>query len=169
MGHSVGTTLGFEEVEINTLGDKIAISPDDSAMLDNFVKCFDSVIKMFDENADKIAEIEKKYAGKEGVENDIAMAVEISAVNVDFSNKAVAAIDSVFGEGTVRLYFRDHYERIQNFLPGLACFMDFFTQMSPVMEDIFGKMSKNIAQLSKAKMARYQPQDHKPPQRKGRK
>lgn len=169
MGHSVGTSLGFEEVEINTRGDKIAISPDDSAMLDNFMKCFDNISKMSDENVDKIAEIKKKYEGKEGIENEIAMAVEISAVNVDFSEKSVKAIDSIFGEGTIRLYFRDHYEKIQNFLPGLACFMDFFTQMSPVMEDIFGKMSKNITQLSKAKMAKYQPQDHKPPQRKGSK
>lgn len=169
MGHSVGTTLGLEEVEINTHGDKIAISPDDSAMLDNFVKCFDSIVKMSDECAEKIADIEKKYANKDGAENDIAMAVEVSGVNVDFSEKSVAAIDKIFGDGTVRLYFRDHYEKIQNFLPGMACFMDFFTQMSPVMEDVFGKMSKNITQLSKAKMAKYQPQDHKPPQRKGRK
>lgn len=167
MGHSVGTSLSFEEVEINTHGDKITISPDDSAMLDNFVKCFDSIVKMSDENSDKIAEIEKKYAGKDGIENEIAMAVEISSVNVDFSEKSVAAIDSIFGDGTIRLYFRNHYEQIQNFLPGLACFMDFFAQMSPVMEDIFGKTVKNINELSKAKMAKYQPQDHKPPQRKG--
>lgn len=161
MGHSIETTLRLEEVEINTHGDKISISPDDSAMLDNFVKCFDNIVKMSDENANKIAEIENKYAGKEGVENDIAMAVEISSVNVDFSNKSIAEIDNIFGDGTVRLYFRDHYEQVQNFLPGLACFMDFFTQMSPVMEDIFGKMSKNIDQLSKARMDKYMPKDHK--------
>lgn len=169
MGHSVGTSLGLEEVEINTHGDKIAISPDDSAMLDNFVKCFDNIVKMSDECADKISEIEKKYVGKEGAENDIAMAVEISAVNVDFSEKSIKAIDSIFGDGTIRLYFRDHYEQIQNFLPGMACFMDFFTQISPVMEDVFGKMSKNITQLSKAKMGKYKPLDHKPPQRRGTK
>lgn len=161
MAYSIGTTLGLEEIEINAHGDKIKISPDDSAMLDNFVKCFDSIAKMSDENADKIAEIEKKYEGKEGVENDIAMAVETSTVNVDFSNKSISAIDGIFGEGTIRLYFRDHYENISDFLPGMACFMDFFTQMSPVMEEIFGKMSENITKLSKAKMAKYQPQDHK--------
>lgn len=169
MGHSVGTTLGLEEVEINTHGDKITISPDNSVMLDNFVKCFDSITKMSDQCADKVTEIEKKYAGKEGVENDIAMAVEISAVNVDFSKKSITAIDSIFGEGTIRMYFRDHYEKVQGFLPGLACFMDFFIQMAPVMEDIFGKMSQNITQLSKARMAKYQPQDHKKPQRRGSK
>lgn len=163
--HSIGTTLGLEVIEINSHGDNITISPDDSAMLDNFVKCFDSIIKMSDENAGKIAEIEKKYAGKDGIENDIAMSVEISAVNVDFSNNSVEAIDSIFGKGTIRMYFRDHYEQIPDFLPGLACFMDFFTQISPVMEDIFGKMSSNITELSKARMAKYQQQDHKRPQK----
>lgn len=165
MGHSIGTTLELEEVEINVHGDKIVISPDDSAMLDNFVKCFESIVKMSDECGDECVEIKKRYAGKEGIDNEIAMVVEISSVNVDFSNRSIAAIDSIFGDGTIRLYFRDHYEKIQNFLPGLACFMDFFIHMSPVMEDIFGKMSKNITELSKAKMAKYQPQDHKRPQK----
>lgn len=169
MGHSIGTTLGYEEVEINTHGDKIHISPDDSAMMDNFVKCFDNIVKMSDECAAKCAEIEKRYAGKEGVDNDIANAVELSSVNVSFSNESVKAIDSIFGNGTVRTYFRDHYEKIPNFLPGMACFMDFFAQMSPVMEDIFGKTVKNINELSKARIDKYMPQDHKKPQRKGTK
>lgn len=165
MAHSISTTLGYEEVEVNTHGDKIRISPDDSAMMDNFVKYFDNIIKMSDECTAKREEIEKKYAGKDGVEDDIAKAVELSSVNVDFSNESVKAIDSIFGDGTVRMYFRDHYENIQNFLPGMACFMDFFTQISPVMEDIFGKTAKNIEYLSKAKMAKYKPQDHKRPQK----
>lgn len=165
MEYSISTTLGYEEVEINTHGDKIHISPDDAAMMDNFVKCFDNIVKMSDENAKKCDEIEKKYAGKEGIENDIAMDVELSGVNVDFSNKSIEAIDSIFGDGTIRLYFRDHYENVAHFLPGTACFMDFFTQISPVMEDIFGKAARNIEELSKAKMAKYQPRDHKRPQK----
>lgn len=165
MAHSIGTTLGYEEVEINTHGDKIHISPDDSAMMDNFVKCFDNIVKMSDECSAKCEEIEKKYAGKDGIENDIAKAVELSSVNVDFSNESIKAIDSIFGDGTVRTYFRDHYENIPNFLPGMACFMDFFTQISPVMEDIFGKTARNIEELSKTKMAKYQPQDHKRPKK----
>lgn len=169
MAHSISTTLGYEEVEINTHGDKIHISPDDSAMMDNFVKCFDNIVKMSDECAAKCEEIEKRYAGKERIEDDIAKAVELSSVNVDFSNKSVKAIDRIFGDGTVRMYFRDHYENIQNFLPGMACFMDFFTQMSPVIENIFGKTVKNINELSKARIDKYMPQDHKKPQRKGTK
>lgn len=165
MAHSISTTLGYEEVEINTHGDKIHISPDDSAMMDNFVKCFDNVLKMSEECEKKCAEIEKSYAGKEGIENDIAMMVELSGVNVEFSEKSSKEIDNIFGEGTVHFYFRDHYEKIQNFLPGLACFLDFFAQISPVMEDIFGKTARNIEDLSKAKMAKYQPQDHKRPQK----
>lgn len=169
MSHSIGTTLEYEEVEINTHGDKICISPDDSAVMDNFVKCIDNVIKMSDECGKKTEEIEKKYEGKEGTENDIAMAVELSSANVDFSNKSIEAIDSIFGDGTIRMYFRDHYDKIPNFLPGMACFMDFFIQISPVMEHIFGKAVGNIEKLSKAKMAKYVPQDHKKPQRKGTK
>lgn len=158
---TISTGLQFEEIEINTHGDKICISPDDSAMMDNFVKCFQSIIKDSDESAEKIKEIEEKYAGKEGIENDIARTVEESEVNVDFSNNSIKAIDSIFGEGTIRMYFRDHYEKIQNFLPGLACFMDFFTKIKPVMEDTFGQTVKNIDGFNKEAMKKYQTQDHK--------
>lgn len=161
MEHSISTTLGFEEVEINKHGDKIFISPDDSAMMNNFVKCFDCIVKMSDECADKEKEIKKKYEGKEGAENDIAMMVELSTVSVNFSNDSIKAIDGIFGDGTIKMYFRDHYESIPDFLPGIACFMDFFLQINPVMEYIFGKTESNIEKLSKAKMAKYQPQGHK--------
>lgn len=167
MAHSIATTLGYEEVEINTHGDKIHISPDDAAMMDNFIKCFDSIVKMSDECDKKNSEIEKKYAGKDSVDDNIAMKLEKSAVNVEFSKRSIEAIDGIFGEGTIRLYFRDHYEDIPNFLPGMACFMDFFLQMNPVMEYIFGRTVENINELSKARIDKYMPQDHKKPQRKG--
>ena len=165
MAHSIGTTLNFEEVTINTHGDKIFISPDDSSMMRNFVDCFQNIIKMSDECDKKADEIKKRYEGKEEMEDDIAMMSEICTLHVDFSNDSIKQIDGIFGDGTIRTYFRDHYEKIPNFLPGMACFMDFFSQMNPVMEYIFGKTASNIEQLSKARMEKYQPQDHKRPQK----
>lgn len=166
MAFNLGTQLNIEEITVNKHGDKIFVSPEDSNLFDNYVKCFDFIIKQSNENSAKVEEIEKKYEGKDDTESQIAMAVGISKVNVDFSESAIKAIDDIFGEGTVKKYFREHYEKIQNFLPGVDCFMDFFEQMSPAMEEIFGKLIKGREKASKERMAKYQPQDHKKPQRK---
>lgn len=166
MGYSLGTSLKIEEVEVNQHGDKIYISGEDSTVFDRFVNCFDFIIKQAKEKEAELVGIEKKYDGKDSVEDEIEMVVEMSRVNVDFSNKAVEQIDGIFGEGTVKKYFRDHYEKIPSFLPGVDCFMDFLEQISPVMEKIFGQTVKNRELASKARMSKYQPQDHK---RKGAK
>ncbi len=166
MEYSIGTNLETEEIKINQHGDKIYISAGDSALFDRFVNCFDFIIKESKENESKIFEIENKHEGKDGVEDEIEMIVEMSRVNVGFSNKAVEQIDGIFGEGTVRKYFRDHYEKIPSFLPGVDCFMEFLEQISPVMEKIFERTVKNRELASKARMAKYQPQDHEKPQSK---
>ena len=149
MGFSLATDLGIEEIAINRHGDKIFISAEDSTLFDRFVNCFDFIIKQSKSRAAELDEIEKKYEGKKDTESEIE------------------TIDGVFGEGTVRKYFCDHYEKIPSFLPGVDCFMEFLDKISPIMEEIFGKVIKGREEASRARMAKYQPQDHKKPQRKG--
>lgn len=167
MGFNLATDLSIEEITINKHGDKIFISAEDSTLFDRFVNCFDFIIEQSKSKVTELTEIEKKYDGKEDTESKIKMSVEMSRVNVGFSNEAVKMIDGIFGEGTVRKYFCDHYEKIPSFLPGIDCFMEFFDKVSPAMEKIFGKMIKGRKEASRARMAKYQPQDHKKPQRKG--
>ena len=161
MAFNLSTELSIEEITLNKHGDKIFVSSEDSALFDNYVKCFDFIVKQSKSKQAEIEEIEKKYDGKEDIESEIEMVVELSRVNVDFANAGIKEIDGIFGDGTVRKYFRDHYEKIESFLPGVDCFMDFFDQMSPVMEHLFGKVVKDREKASKARMAKYQPQDHK--------
>lgn len=167
MGFNLATDLSIEEITINKHGDKIFISAEDSTLFDRFVNCFDFIIKQSKSRAAELAEIEKKYVGKEDAESEIEMAVEMSRVNVEFSTEAVKMIDGVFGEGTVQKYFCDHYEKIPSFLPGIDCFMEFLDKISPIMEDVFGKMIKGREEASRARMAKYQTLDHKKSQRKG--
>lgn len=164
MGFSLVTDVGIEEIAINRHGDKIFISSGDSLLFDRFVKCFDFIIEQSKLRVAELTEIENRFSGKDDTEDEIKMAVEMSHVNVDFSTKAIQMIDGIFGEGTVRKYFRDHYEKIPSFLPGVDCFMEFIEKMSPIMEDIFGKLIMERDEASKERMAKYTPQDHKKPQ-----
>lgn len=90
---------------------------------------------------------------------------EMSGVNVGFSEAAATVIDGIFGEGTLRKYFRDIYEEIPDFLPDADCIMDFLEQVIPVMEGLFGHKIERQREAGRARMARYQPQDHKKPGR----
>lgn len=153
-----------DEITLNKHDDKIEISADDASLFDRFANGYDSIMKMVDEVPSKIDSAEKEYAEKE--DSDIQKAVSVSRVRVEFCQEAIKIIDEIFGEGTAKKSFRDGYETIPDFLPDEDMFIAFFEKMTPIMEDIFDRKMKRQEKASKARMAKYQPQDHKKPQRK---
>ncbi len=154
----------IDEIALNKHGDKIQVSADDAGLFDGFAKGYDSIVKMADEMPDKLKAAEKEFEGKE--DSDIEKAVALSRVRVGFCEKAICVIDDIFGEGTAKKSFRDGYEAMPDFLPDEYMFIMFFEKMTPIMEDIFNRKLERQEKDSKARMAKYQPQDHK---RKGAK
>lgn len=146
-----------DEITLNKHGDKIEISADDAGLFDKFANGYDKIVKMADEMPGKLEAVEKESADKD----DIAKAVAMSGVRVEFCEKAIGVIDEIFGEGTAKKSFRDSYESIPDFLPDEDLFIAFFETMTPIMEDIFDRKMKRQEKASKARMAKYQPQDHK--------
>lgn len=156
-----------DEITLNKHGDKIQISADNASLFDKFANGHDKIIKMAGEMPGKLEAVEKEFDGKE--DSDITKAVSMSRVRVDFCEKAIGIIDEIFGEGTAKKSFCDGYEAMPDFLPDEDLFIAFFEKMTPIMEDIFNRKIKRQQKASKARMAKYQPQDHKKPQRKGAK
>lgn len=118
-----------------------------------------------DEIAKKVGQIQEQYSGKEDFESVMKKASAMSEENVRFSTEAVKTIDSIFGEGTIKKYFRNIYREIPDFLPDADCITDFFKQITPVTERIFSRRIEQL-NLSRKRMARYQPQDHKKAQQR---
>lgn len=156
-----------DEITLNKHGDKIQISADNASLFDKFANGYDKVVKMADEMTGKLEAVEKEFEGKE--DSDIPKAIAISRVRVDFCEKAIGIIDEIFGDGTAKKSFRDGYEAMPDFLPDEDMFIAFFEKMTPIMEDIFNRKMERQQKASKARMAKYQPQDHKKSQRKGTK
>lgn len=156
-----------DEIILNKHGDKIQISADNANLFDKFANGYDKIVKMADEMPGKLEAVEKEFEGKE--DSDIPKAVTISRVRVDFCEKAIGIIDEIFGEGTAKKSFRDGYESMSDFLPDEDMFIAFFEKMTPIMEDIFNRKIERQEKTSRARMAKYQPQDRKKPQRKGTK
>lgn len=151
----------IDEITLNKHGDKVQVSADDASLFDRFANGYNEITKLVDEISEKLEEVEKGFEGKE--DSDIVKAVSLSRVRVDFCEKAISIIDGIFGEGTAKKSFRDGYEAMAGFLPDEDMFIMFFEKMTPIMEDIFHRKMERQEKASKARMAKYQPQDHKRP------
>ncbi len=166
VGKMKDNDLELHQIEVNSAGDYIVISGDNPELYDRFVAGYKQIMDAADHIKDQIEQIEKKYEGKEYMDSVMNKVCEISKVNVGFSKMAVQVIDDIFGEGTVRKRYREVYEDIPDFLPDTRCITDFFENIIPFMEEIFNrKIEKDEAQR-KQRMAKYQPQDHKKPERR---
>lgn len=162
-------SVNITKIELNDSGDYITVSADSPAFFDGFAAGYKQIADLSDSIPAKLEEIEKKYEGKDDFSSTMDKALEMSGINVDFSKVAAGIIDGIFGPDTVKKYFRDIYEEIPDFLPDADCIIDFFEQITPVIEKLFDRKIERQMAASKARMAKYRPQDYKKPQRKGEK
>ena len=134
--------------------DFIVVSGNDISIIDRFLAAGEELETL-------AAELDKKE--HDVGENDYKKEMEIRK---EFSEKATAIMDGVFGDGTTRKFFSDVYAVIPNFQPDAECFIDFWDKLIPVIERLSEHKIKLEKLASKQRMAKYQPQDHK---RKGSK
>lgn len=159
-------SVNLTKIELNDSGDYITVSADSPTFFDGFASGYKQIADLADSIPAKLEEIEKKYERKEDFSSTMDKTLEMSEVNVEFSKRATSIIDGIFGADTVKKYFRDIYEEMPDFLPDADCIVDFFEQITPVIEKLFDRKIERQQAASKARMAKYQPQDHK---RKGAK
>lgn len=157
----------IEDITLNKHEDSLKISAEDANIFDRFANGYDKIMKMADEMPGKLDAVEKEFEGKD--DSDSSKVVAGSRVRVEFCEKAIGVIDEIFGEGTTKKVFRDEYETIPDFLPDEDMFIRFFDKMIPIMEDIFKRKMERQKKDSRERMKKYQPQDHKKPQRRGTK
>lgn len=157
--------VNISKIEVNDDGEYIAISADDTSMFDRFAAGILHIAEMSDETAKKIDEIEKQYEGQDGFKEDMGKVIALARANVNFSEDAVKTINGIFGEDTVRKVFSSAYKEIPDFMPSVSLITDFLEQITPYMEKLFNRKLSVQKMISKERMDRYKPQDHKKPQR----
>lgn len=154
-------SVSLTKIELNDSGDYITVSADSPVFFDSFVSGYKRIAELADKVPFQLEEIEKKYNGQEDFASTMDKTLEMSGVNVDFSKEAARIIDGIFGPDTIKKYFRNIYEEIPDFLPDADCIIDFFAQITPVMEKLFDRKIERQQTASRERMAKYQPQDHK--------
>lgn len=126
---------GLYKIELNDMGDYIEISTADTVIFDRFVETYRQIVNAAKDLPRRYREIEKVRVIP-GHENKT---VEKIRANVRFYEESAEKIDLVFGQGTLKKYFREHYEKIPDFMPRTEYFIDFFEQMAPALEKLFGR------------------------------
>lgn len=157
MEYSIRTKSNAMKVELNDRKDYIAIHPDNANLPRDFANGREKMLALVEDFPKRIEAINKEYEGRDDEKSTDEKEKKIYEERASLAEHFVESIDGIFGEGTIRKYFADNYEQVHNFLPGENCVIDFFNEITPVIEQIFGKYIKRV----NAAMAKYQPQDHK--------
>ena len=131
-----GSTTGLFKIELNEQGDYVTVPLGNDAFFDRFAKGCKQIYGMAEGTCNKLKKIHKKYKKLEGFEAALKEIEETARVKVRFSQNASGIIDNIFGEGTVRKYFRKFYEEDPGFMPDVECFTDFLDQITPVMQKL---------------------------------
>lgn len=142
---------GLYKIELNDMGDYIEISTADTGLFDGFVETYRQIAGAAKDLPRRYKEIEKVHVIP-GHENKT---VEKIRANVRFYEESAEKIDLVFGQGTLKKYFSEHYEKIPDFMPGTEYFIDFFEQMAPVLEKLFGRKVDKRDKADILSMSRY--------------
>lgn len=143
--------VGLFKIELNNQGDYIEISTADTGIFDRFVETYRQIVNVAKDLPKRYKEIEKVRVIP-GHENKT---VEKIRANVRFYEESAEKIDLVFGQGTLKKYFREHYEKIPDFMPGTECFIDFFEGMAPVLENLFRRKVKERDKKAVKSMSQY--------------
>jgi hypothetical protein len=149
------------KLELNDRGEYIALNADDSTLFERFVAGYKRIYELSEEVPQKLEEIEKKYEGQEDIKATMEKTVETVQINSEYSRIATDVVDDIFGEDTVKKYFRELFDEIPSFRPDIECIVELLENITPVMEEIFGAKMEERKKQSRAKIAKYQPQDHK--------
>lgn len=156
-----GMNSDLVEITLNSDGDTTYISASDDSFLEKFAVSYDKVCNLADQFEKDAAEYAKfkKTDDSDGRKREIEM---IRKKRV-FSDEISKITDDLFGEGTVRKLFKESFNLIPDFAPSVEKTIVFYENIKPDLEKIFGKKIKTRQDESKARMDRFQPQDHKRP------
>lgn len=72
-------------------------------------------------------------------DNDIKIALDINNIRVKYLKEIIAALDDLFGEGTIRNIYGD-------IVPDETALFEFVEQVIPVMNNLFGRRFEQMKQ-----------------------
>lgn len=143
----------LQKVYVNEYDDFILINPGDHSFFSKFA---DFLAWINEEGAelDRIAEeTGRKYEGREMIsededgntEVDTEQLLELTKIRLDVCRMCNDKVDALFGQDTLKKYFRVSYEVNPDFVPDVDCIFDFVNQITPALEQIYHQRADRIS------------------------
>lgn len=141
------------KVYLNSKDDFIYIDEKDTSIFDRFAAFLNWLDEKGNEITSKEKELEQLYGKDIITRND---AGEVTDVNVEafiaFSKfrtetyqEAADQLDKIFGQDTIRKYFRTSYEINPGFTPDDECIYDFLDEITPILNELYSDRAKRIS------------------------
>ena len=152
------------KIYLNKHDDFILLNQNDAKTVEKYtllIEWFDKKQTAYNQD---IKEFTEKYKGRNIIEEkedgdiniDTEQLLAFSALRVNACVECCKRIDELIGEGTIKKYFRDHYEVSEDFIPDEDCIIDFFEETAPVFGQIFGKRTDRLkSQYSKNRKGKH--------------
>ena len=158
---SLQSGIKILKIELNPQGDYVTVAAGGASadLFDRFVSACGVIMAEAEKLDERIKEIDTVNEETD-IKKKFESASKITKLEIEFAENANSTIDGVFGKDTMKKYLRNIYEEIPDFIPSSECFLDFIDQLTPHMEEIFGRKS-TIKSINKEKMNHYKPQDFK--------
>lgn len=141
------------KVFLNSNDDYIYINEKDATIFDNFASFLQWLEEKEADIRKKEEAFEKKYGRqivKYDEDGDVADVnaeafAQYSQLRTETFKESAERIETIFGAGTLKKYFRKFYEINPDFVPDDECIFDFIEEMTPVLNELFADRSKRIA------------------------
>ena len=135
------------KVFLNSEDDFIYINVKDATIFDRFAE----LLQWLEKKEADLREQEKNskdYAVRDEngdiVDVDVDEFIKCSSLRTETCKEVVERIDGIFGENTLRKYFRKFYEINPGFVPDDECIYDFLDEMTPILNELFSEREKRI-------------------------
>lgn len=141
------------KVFLNSDDDFIYINEKDASIFDKFA----DFLKWLEEKDADLVKKEKEYRQKygdgivtrnaDGEVDDINTDafVQFSRLRTETYKEVSDRIETIFGAGVLKKYFRKFYEISPDFVPDDECIYDFIEEMTPILNSLFADRSERIA------------------------
>jgi hypothetical protein len=151
------------KVYVNEYDDFILLDAGDAMFMDRFVQ----FLQFVEDNNEALKVKEKEYNEKyhekplvtENEDGDAEVDVEqlltLTGIKTAIYKEYCEKIDTLFGQGTIKKYFRLSYEINPDFVPDEDCIADFIEQITPAIEKAYSiradKISKKYSKNRRGK------------------
>ena len=135
------------KVFLNSNDDYIYINVKDATIFDRFALLLqwleEKEVSLKDQEKNSKDYIVRDENG-DVVDVDVDEFIKCSSLRTETCKEVVERIDGIFGENTLRKYFRKFYEINPGFVPDDECIYDFLDEMTPILNELFSEREKRI-------------------------